>query len=138
MALIGAALQNFSMAKDGKAKVPITRGPYRQAPEDLEKLGTLGIKLRQWRVYRAMTIEILAEKARVSTGTISGIEGGRSGFTHTTISKLSKALHTTPGALLGLNPLAHAEFWSIWDRADERQRERIQDHAFGVVGKIKP
>jgi transcriptional regulator with XRE-family HTH domain len=132
-------LQNFSMAKAHKAKIAPVRGPYKQSPEDLEKLGTLGMKLRQWRKYRnSMTIEQLAAEARVSTGTISGLEAADSGFSPTTIAKLCKALDITTAQLFGTNPLKHPDFWSIWDRADERQRERIQDHAIGVVGKIRP
>lgn len=113
------------------------RGPYKIDVENPEKLGTGGIKLRQWRIHRDMTVAMLAAKADVSTGTVSDIEAAKLGWSWRTLHKLADALRTTPAALLGVNPLADREFWTIWDDASEPQRQRIADYAMGAVGEKK-
>lgn len=127
-------LHNFTVAKKRTIKKSGgKRGPY--GPEDQEKLGTDGIHLRQWRLFRGMTIAALAEAADVANGTITGIESGDVGWTSSMLSKLAIALDTTTAALLGVNPLKGSEqFLSLWDRADKAQRQRIDDYAQGVVG----
>jgi DNA-binding XRE family transcriptional regulator len=127
-------LQTFSMAKPRDQR-PAPRGPYET--DDPEKLGTGDIKLRQWRLFRKMTVAMLAEAAELSTGTISGIEGGDLGYSYVTLHKLAKALRTTVAGLFGVNPLKDREFWSVWDQASAPQRQRIMDHALGVVGPRK-
>lgn len=125
-------MHNFSMAK--ARKPPAKRGPYRG---DIEKLGTGGIKLRQWRVYRNMSIASLADASGVSTGTISEIEGDRGGWSADMLMSLAKGLDTTPAALMAINPLADPDFWELWFIADLSQRQRIKDVALGVVGLKK-
>lgn len=122
------------MAKT-RGRKPGPRGPYLQEVGDPDQLGTGGIRLRQHRLARAWTIEVLAEKANLSVGTISGIEGGTVGYSYISLKKLAKALETTVGALFDVDPRpGHAvEIWPLWSRASERQRQRMLDHAKGVM-----
>lgn len=126
-------LRNFSMAKKTRGGA---RGPYKTETEDPDQLGTGGIRLRQHRLFRNMTVESLAAGARVSTGTISGIEGGDLGYSHIMLAKLAKALETTIGALFDVDPRKDGGevIWPLWNRASEKERQRIADHAKGVVG----
>lgn len=116
-----------------KKKLLGRRGPY--DADDPTQFGTLGIKLRQWRLFLEMTIEELAEAAKVSTGTISGIEAGGSGFSKESLPKLANALGVTIGQLFDVNPLADREFWTIWREANSSQRQRIHDFAHGLIDK---
>ena len=93
-------LQVFSVTKS-----PSHRGVYKSKPENLSRLGTGGIHLRQWRHHRGMTVAVLAEKAGVSAGTVSGIENGLTGWHNQTLEKLANALKITTGMLLDFNPL---------------------------------
>src|SRR5262245_9254829 len=94
------------------------RGPYR-SKDDPTAYGLAGIKVRQWRLYRKMTVAVLAERARLAPGMISNIEAGKVGFGPDTLVRLAAALDTTVAGLFGVDPLRHVEFWSIWDQADD-------------------
>jgi transcriptional regulator with XRE-family HTH domain len=114
------------------------RGPYKEI-EDADKLGTGGIRLRQHRLAKFLTVEALAADAGVSTGTISGIENGRLGYSPDTLQALARALKTTVGALFDVDPRGDngGEIWPLWGRATAHERQRILDHAKGVVGAKK-
>ena len=124
-----------------RGRGPGPRGPYRPNSdvEDPDKLGTGGIRLRQHRLAKPWTMEILAEKAGVSVGTISGIEGGKSGYSYEVLGKLAKALGTTIGALFDVDPREQDgnEIWPLWNRAGPTERQRILDYTKGVVGAKK-
>jgi len=119
------------MAKRGRKPGP--RGPYKNDVEDPDLLGGGGIRLRQYRLARGWTVEVTAERAGVSPGTISTIENG-GGYSPATLQKLAKAFKTTVGVLFDIDPRKGGEaFWPIWNEADASERQRIIDHARGVV-----
>ena len=122
------------MAKRGRKPGP--RGPYKNYKSDVtdpDSLGGGGIRLRQHRLARGWTVEVTAEKASVSPGTISTIENG-GGYSPETLLKLAKAFKTTVGALFDVDPRKGGEaLWPIWNEADAPERQRIIDHARGVV-----
>lgn len=129
-------LRNFSMGKGGKGGL---RGPYKTGPDvsDPNKVGTGGIRLRQHRLAKHWTVEMLAAQAGLSEGTISGIEAGKTGYSHETLLKLAKALKTTVGALFDVDPRGGPgnEIYPLWDRAKPNQRQRIIDYSKGVLGE---
>lgn len=136
---MGRILPNVSMAKrTAKGRGTGSRGPYKEV-EDPEGLGTGGIRLRQHRLAKLMTVEKLAERAGVSSGTISGIERGKLGYSPDTLNALAKALGTTVGALFDVDPKAEdgGEIWPLWGRANAPEKQRILDYAKGVVGSKK-
>ena len=121
----------FSMPKRGRKPGP--RGPYKSDVEDPELLGGGGIRLRQYRLMRGWTVEVTAERAGLSPGTISGIENG-GGYSPATLMKLAKAFKTSIGILFDIDPRKGGEsFWPIWNEADAPERQRIIDYAKGVV-----
>ena len=81
------------------------RGPHRPAVEKPKPVLTAPIFLKEWRIFRTMTVEELAVAAKMSTGNISAIENRRQGYSHDGLNKLARALKTTTGALLSVNPL---------------------------------
>jgi transcriptional regulator with XRE-family HTH domain len=115
------------------------RGPYKSDVADPNQLGTGGIRLRQHRLSKGWTIEVLAREASLSDGTITGIEAGKLGYGHETLNKLAKALHVSVGALFDEDPrnkaADHVEIGPLWRRAKPDQRRRIADFAKGVVGE---
>lgn len=118
------------------------RGPYtsRSDVKDPDQLGTGGIRLRQHRLFRGWTMEVTAERAGVSTGTIGEIEGGHKGYGPETLQKLADAFGITVGELFDVDPRQEAPggaFWPIWQQATPAERQRITDLATGVVGRKK-
>lgn len=78
-------------------------------------------------MFRDLTVEQLADATGMSTGNISALENRRQGYSAEGLEKLSKALKTTPSAILGVNPLADGSesFWLLWERATPKDRETV-------------
>jgi transcriptional regulator with XRE-family HTH domain len=119
------------MAKRGRKPGP--RGPYKNDVDDPDLLGGGGIRLRQHRLGRNWTIEVTAEKAGVSPGTISSIENG-GGYSPATLMRLAKTFRTSVEALFDVDPRKGGDaLWPIWNEADANERQRIVDYARGAV-----
>lgn len=96
--------------------------------------------IKEWRIFRGMTVAALAEAAEMSIGNLSELENRRQGYSDETLWKLAKALKTTPGALLNVDPTGNGtgDFWPIWERASETQRQKITDAAKIILRPDKP
>lgn len=145
MASRGGKLQISSMAKRGRKPGP--RGPYKTKANkrgkgsevlDPDQLGGGGIRLRQHRLAKAWTVEVMAERAGVSPGTVSQIENG-GGYSFETLHKLATALGTSIGALFDVDPRqgGGAAFWPVWEALGPTERQRVMDYAQGVKGGRK-
>jgi transcriptional regulator with XRE-family HTH domain len=112
------------MAKSGPhkntGKIPILKGNH---------------FIKEWRIYREMTVAQLAETAEMSTGNVSALENRRQGYSPEGLEKLAKALRTTPTALLEVNPLKDdiGSFWPLWQRASKDDREMLKSMAERLV-----
>jgi len=91
--------------------------------------------VRQWREYRNMTQEDLAEAAGMSVSNISQFERGKQGFSDEGIQALAEALQTMSGYLLMVDPTKDDAIWSIWEQAKPGERKMIVNIARQVVGK---
>jgi len=127
-----------------RGRGPGPRGPYKadtiqRDVEDPDQLGTGGIRVRQHRLAKGWTMEVLAAESGLSVGTISGIEGGKQGYSPDTLQKLAKGLRTSVGALFDVDPRPGRgnDFWRLWNRASDTERQRIFDYSQGVVGGKK-
>lgn len=60
--------------------------------------------LREWRKYRQLTQERLAERISVTPGTISQLENGQISYTQPTLEALAVALNCEPGDILSRDP----------------------------------
>jgi transcriptional regulator with XRE-family HTH domain len=127
------------MAKKQGGRPAGKRGPYKTESDvsDPDQLGTGWIKVRQHRLAKPWTVEMLAEVAEMSQGTISGIEGGKVGYSHQTLIKLANALGTTVGALFDVDPRGGkgGEIYPLWGRASPSQRQRIIAYTKGMLGE---
>jgi transcriptional regulator with XRE-family HTH domain len=124
------------MAKKKRGRPAGLRGPYKSEDvEDPDQLGTGGIRLRQHRLARAWTVEKLAFESGLSTGTISNIENGVTGWSVESLSALAAALQTTVGALFDRDPRRgkEGEFFTLYDRLEPNQRQRAVDFMKGMV-----
>jgi transcriptional regulator with XRE-family HTH domain len=110
------------------------RGPYRKAVKAAPPRWRRNF-VKEWRLFRKMTVEKLAEASGLSPGTVSAIENRQQGYSDESLESLSKALKTSRGALLDVNPNqpSSADFFALWDRADEPQRAQLAEIASTIV-----
>lgn len=81
--------------------------------------------IRQWRKYRKLTIEKLADRIGMSIGNLSNIETGKTGYGQETLEALAAALQCAPADLLMRNPMDPEAIWSLWESAKPAQRKQI-------------
>ena len=83
--------------------------------------------LREWREFRGMTLEQLADAVDTSPGMISMLESGDRGLSAKWLRRLAPALKTTPGHLLEHDPNSIAtDVLDIWASIDVRDREQAR------------
>jgi transcriptional regulator with XRE-family HTH domain len=91
------------------------------------------IFLKQWREYRGLTQEQLAERVGWSVGNVSQLERGLQGYSQEGLEALAEALRCDPGQLLTVDPTGDDAMWSIWEKAEPGQRKIIVELAKTVV-----
>lgn len=113
-------------------------GPHRPKPKAPPRQWGRNF-IKEWRIFRDMTVDDLAEATGMSTGNISATENRRQGYSAESLEKLSKALKTTPSSLLGVNPLAEGadSFWILWEKASPQDRETLKIMAGRLVDSPK-
>lgn len=81
--------------------------------------------LRQWREYRRLKQEELAELVGTTKAVISLLENEKRPLSSKWLRKLAVPLKTTPGRILDIDPNeAEAEALSIFDHMEEQDRTR--------------
>jgi transcriptional regulator with XRE-family HTH domain len=88
--------------------------------------------VKQWREYRGLTQDQLAERVDRSRGLISQIEGGITDLTEDMIYALADAMNCAPWDLLRVNPLKEGLVVDITDALRGKPAE-IQAEALGFV-----
>lgn len=88
--------------------------------------------LRQWREYRGLTQEQLAEKAGMAVSNISQFERMVQGYSTEGLAAWAKALVCEPYHILSVDPTKDA-IWPIWERAKPAEREQIVRLARALV-----
>lgn len=79
--------------------------------------------VREWRKYRGLTQERLAERTPFSTGAISQLETGRTKYTQDILEAIAEALDCRPGDLISRNPLVEGEiFYLFSDLPDDKKK----------------
>jgi transcriptional regulator with XRE-family HTH domain len=89
--------------------------------------------IRQWRHYRGLTLETVAERIDMTPGLVSLVERGLRGYTQDTVEALASAMRTDPAGLLTRDPTDPNAIWGLWDKAKPAQRKRITEAAIKVV-----
>jgi transcriptional regulator with XRE-family HTH domain len=80
--------------------------------------------VREWRKFRGLTQERLAERTPFTTGAISQLETGRTKYTQDMLEALAEALQCTPADLLMRDPMREGAVWSIEDQLKRATPER--------------
>ncbi len=89
--------------------------------------------LREWRKYRNLTQQQLADRIDASTGLISQIENGQTAYTQGTLEALADALQCEPADVLMRDPTDTGAIWTIWDQAAPDQKRQIEEVARIIV-----
>lgn len=85
--------------------------------------------LKEWRKFRGMTQEALAEAAGMSIGNVNHLERANQNYTQEALESLAEALRCEPAHLIMVDPSRDDAMWSIWERAKEGERKMIVDIA---------
>ena len=90
--------------------------------------------LKEWRDFRGLTQEDLAEIVDTSASVISYLENGERGLSARWLRKLAPPLDTTPAVILDHDPRdLDADLFAIWANADQAQRRQIIAVAKAII-----
>lgn len=81
--------------------------------------------VREWRKFRGLTQERLAERTPFTTGAISQLETGRTKYTQDMIEALAVALDCEPGDLLSKDPNMEGEIIDLMRHLPESKRSDV-------------
>jgi len=91
------------------------------------------IFVKEWREYRSLTQEQLADRIGTSKASISRIEAGTQAYTQDFLEAAAEALMTDPASLLMRDPSDESAAWSLWDQAKPAERKMIERIVQSVV-----
>ena len=83
--------------------------------------------IKQWRNYRKLTLERLAERIDVTAGALSQLERGDVGYTQPMLEALASELRCEPADLIPRDPAHDASIMVIWSQIPEVDRPRALD-----------
>jgi transcriptional regulator with XRE-family HTH domain len=89
--------------------------------------------IAQWRDFRRLTQEQLADRLDMTQSHLSMLENGKRGYTQETLEAIAEALQTDVASLLMRNPMDGDAIWSIWEQAKPAQRQMIIEIAKTVA-----
>lgn len=89
--------------------------------------------IREWREYRQLTQDALAERLKTSKASISRIEAGSQAYTQDFLEAAADALRTDPASLLMRDPTDEDAVWSLWNDAKIGERQMIENIVRTVV-----
>lgn len=93
--------------------------------------------MREWRKHQNLTVEKLAELAKVSPGLVSQIENRKTSPSRESLEKLSKVLRCAPGDIIS-RPPGHSPdipILAVWERATEGERAQLMRVAEAMIPK---
>lgn len=93
------------------------------------------IFLKEWRKFRGLTQEQLAERVGMAVSNISQLEQGRQGYSQEGLEAFADALNCDPGQILNVDPTKGDAIWSIWEQAAPVQRQQIVEIARTITRK---
>jgi transcriptional regulator with XRE-family HTH domain len=81
--------------------------------------------IKEWRLFRGLTQQKLADRMETTKANISRIEAIKQNYTQDFLEACANALGTDPGSLIMRNPTDRAAPWSLWEQAKPGQRREI-------------
>jgi transcriptional regulator with XRE-family HTH domain len=79
---------------------------------------------REWRKFRHLTLERLAERLEVTAGALSQLERGDVQYTQPMLEALADALNCEPADLITRSPLAEKGLQLVWDQIPQEDRAK--------------
>lgn len=90
--------------------------------------------LREWRLFRGMTQQQLAERVDTNANMIQYLESGERGLSAKWLRRLCAPLDTTPGMILDHDPNSlDSDILEIWATASNREKRQIAEVARALV-----
>lgn len=80
--------------------------------------------IRQWRKFRGLTLEQLADRIDMKASSLSYLERGQSAYTQGTLEALAEALMTSVPSLLSVDPNKEGEVVDLLRMIDDRNRDQ--------------
>lgn len=81
--------------------------------------------IRQWREFRGLTLEQLADRIGSTHATVSRVERALQPYSQAMLEAIAEALMTDPASLLMRDPSDQEAIWSIWDQAKPAERAQL-------------
>lgn len=78
--------------------------------------------IRDWRKWRKLTLERLADRVGVSVGALSQLERGDVGYTQPMLEALADALNCEPADLITYSPKAVGDLRQIWAKIPQEDQ----------------
>ena len=91
--------------------------------------------IKEWRQFRKLTQEQLAERTGMSANNVSQLENYRQGYSAEGLAAIAEALNCEPGHLLMVDPTKDGAIWSLWEKAKPGERSQIIAVAEAIVRK---
>lgn len=85
--------------------------------------------IKEWRKFRGLTQDQLAERIGINRAYLSKIEGGKRRYDQPFIEAAAEVLRCEPADLLVRDPLDPEGIWSIWDTLAPTQRQQVVEIA---------
>lgn len=85
--------------------------------------------IREWRAYRQLTQQQLAERIGIDKSYLSKIETGRKRYDQPFLEAAAEVLRCEPADLLIRDPLDPEGIWSIWDALAPTERRQVVEIA---------
>lgn len=92
------------------------------------------IYIKEWRRYRGMTVEALAQRIGVSHASLSRIESGRQPYKQGYLESIGAALDCTPWDLLMRDPSGPESIFDIYRSLGEAQKRQLVEIAKTLKG----
>lgn len=89
--------------------------------------------IKQWRKFRGLTMEQMAEGLELSNSTLSRVERGRQAANTDLLEKIATMLGCTVGDLLMRDPRKPDDMWALWQTMTAQERARL----FAVARALK-
>lgn len=80
--------------------------------------------VKEWRKFRNLTQERLAERTPYTPGAISQLETGRTQYTQAMLEALAEALDCQPGDLLSVNPFKEGDVVDLMRLINDKNRDQ--------------
>lgn len=89
--------------------------------------------IRQWRLFRGLTLEQIADRIGTTHATLSRVERGLQPYSQALLEAVADALGCEPADLLVRDPSDPEGIWTVWDHAKPGERRMIVDLAKTVT-----